>query len=59
MVFHNFVERHRAAIFSEGADSLFNKLDQAAESVGTLLQLALNELAEKVSITITSPETVY
>lgn len=46
------MERHRGVIFSEGADSLFNKLDQAAESVGMLLQVALNELAEKVSAII-------
>ncbi|QRW06436.1 GTPase SLIP-GC protein [Ceratobasidium sp. AG-Ba] len=49
LLFHNFVDRHRATIFRGGADQLFGKLDAAAESVGLLLQLALNDYPKSMS----------
>ncbi|QRV77492.1 GTPase SLIP-GC protein [Ceratobasidium sp. AG-Ba] len=54
LLFHNFVDRHRATIFRGGADQLFGKLDAAAESVGLLLQLALNELSEKIEVSMSA-----
>ncbi|KAG9082296.1 hypothetical protein FRC06_005133, partial [Ceratobasidium sp. 370] len=49
-VFHDYVERNREDIFDDGANSLVDKLNQAAESVGKLLECALNELSEKVEV---------
>ncbi|EUC63310.1 GTPase SLIP-GC protein, partial [Rhizoctonia solani AG-3 Rhs1AP] len=49
-LFHNYVEASRGTIFSKGTETLFKKLDQAAELTGVLLELGLSELAEKVEV---------
>ncbi|KAG9084570.1 hypothetical protein FS749_005121 [Ceratobasidium sp. UAMH 11750] len=53
-VFHNYVDGNRGTIFDGGADNLFDKLDAAAESVGVLLQVALNELSEKIEVSMSA-----
>ncbi|CAE6359517.1 unnamed protein product [Rhizoctonia solani] len=51
-LFHDHIEASRGTIFSKGTDALFSKLDQAAEQIGVLLELGLNELAEKVEVSM-------
>ncbi|CAE6511703.1 unnamed protein product [Rhizoctonia solani] len=49
-LFHDYVETSRGTIFSKGTETLFKKLDTAAELIGVLLELGLSELAEKVRL---------
>ncbi|KDN41718.1 hypothetical protein RSAG8_07249, partial [Rhizoctonia solani AG-8 WAC10335] len=49
-LFHDYVETSRGTIFSKGTETLFSKLDQAAELIGVLLELGLSELAEKIEV---------
>ncbi|CAE6530132.1 unnamed protein product [Rhizoctonia solani] len=49
-LFHDYVETTRGTIFSKGTETLFSKLDQAAELTGVLLELGLSELAEKIEV---------
>ncbi|KAJ1303224.1 hypothetical protein OPQ81_011422 [Rhizoctonia solani] len=49
-LFHAHIERSRGTIFSKATETLFSKLDQAAEQIGVLLELGLSELAEKIEV---------
>ncbi|CEL62681.1 hypothetical protein RSOLAG1IB_05037 [Rhizoctonia solani AG-1 IB] len=51
-LFHDHIKASRGTIFSKGTNALFSKLDQAAEQIGVLLELGLNELAEKVEVSM-------
>ncbi|KAG8716350.1 hypothetical protein FRC09_015864 [Ceratobasidium sp. 395] len=52
--FHDHVVRERVTVFNGGTKNLFDKLDTAAESIGVLLQVALNELSEKVEVSMST-----
>jgi hypothetical protein len=47
---HDHVEKCCQTMFSNGTNTLFSKLDHAAELIGTLLEAAFSELADKVDI---------
>ncbi|CAE6439062.1 unnamed protein product [Rhizoctonia solani] len=49
-LFHDYVVASRGTMFSKGTETLFKKLDQAAELIGVLLELGLSELAEKIEV---------
>ncbi|KAG8740113.1 hypothetical protein FRC10_004742 [Ceratobasidium sp. 414] len=53
-VFRDYLASNRDTIFDGGANSLFDKLDQAADSVGQLLGCALGELSEKVEVSMST-----
>ncbi|KIJ27411.1 hypothetical protein M422DRAFT_271395 [Sphaerobolus stellatus SS14] len=50
LVFHKFIETMRNSIFNGGADTLMEKLGDAADSVGTALNNALADLAKKIEV---------
>ncbi|KAI0320228.1 hypothetical protein OF83DRAFT_1215368 [Amylostereum chailletii] len=51
-VFHNFVENHRHNIFDGGADTIMERLSKAAETVGAALSGRLEQLSEKIEVSI-------
>ena len=48
-MFHNVVEDVKDEIFEDAAGVIMGRLSTAAESVGQALEVALSDLAEKVS----------
>ncbi|KAI0049607.1 hypothetical protein FA95DRAFT_1556704 [Auriscalpium vulgare] len=52
LVFHDFIQDNKNDIFEGGADTIMERLSKAAEAVGTVLTGRLDQLAEKIEVSI-------
>ncbi|KAI0069058.1 hypothetical protein BV25DRAFT_1817993 [Artomyces pyxidatus] len=50
--FHNFIDKNRNDIFEGGADTIMERLGKAAEAVGAALIARLEQLAEKIEVSV-------
>lgn len=51
-LFHNYVDDIKEEVFNDGAEVLLGRLSTAAEAVGKALEDSLEELAEKIEVSI-------
>ncbi|OCH93605.1 hypothetical protein OBBRIDRAFT_832536 [Obba rivulosa] len=51
-LFHNYLDGIKDEVFEDAADVLMSRLRNAAEAVGKALETALNNLAEKIEVSL-------